>query len=437
MSSAARTTRRGFLKGAALGALAAPYLVSASALGLEGRPAASDRITTGHVGVGGRGGYLLDACLSTSESQVVAVCDTDTGRRERARGAVDKRYAAERERGAYGGCDTHTDFRDLVARRDLDAVVVATPDHWHALVTIAAVKAGKDVYCEKPLAGTVGEGRAVVQAVRRYGRVLQTGSHERSTASCRLACELVQNGRVGKLQTVRVQLPTENNQCPPQPPQPVPEGFDYDMWLGPRPWEPYTPKRCHGVFRWILDYSDGELTDRGAHVGDIAMWGAGPFLEGPAEIEGTGVFPRDGLWNTPIAFNITHTYANGVRLECVSEGQRGVRFQGTDGWIFVHIHGGALEAEPRSILHETIGPGEVHLKRSPGHHNDFLSCVRDRTDPVAHAEAGHAAASFCHLGLIALQTGKKLRWDPKEEKFLNSDEANRMIWRPMRSPWRL
>ena len=431
------TTRREFLRRAAVGALAAPYLIRASALGAEGRPPPSGRITTGHIGVGGRGGYLLGGFLGSSESQVLAVSDIDSRRRDGARDRVEKHYAGEKERGAYKGCDAYPDFRDLVARKDIDAVAVATPDHWHALTSIAALKSGKDVYCEKPLAGTVGEGRAVCDAVRRYSRVLQTGSHERSNASCRMACELVRNGRVGKLHTIRVQLPTGNNRCGPQAPQPVPEGFDYDMWLGPAPWEPYTPRRCHGVFRWILDYSDGELTDRGAHVGDIALWGAQPFLKGPVEIEGKGEFPQDGLWDTPVAFDITHTYSNGVRLLCVSKGPRGVKFEGSDGWIFVHIHGGALEAEPKSILRETIGPGEVHLKRSPGHHNDFLSCVRNRTDPVAPAEGGHATASFCHLGLIAMQTGQKLKWDPERERFLNSDEANRMILRPMRSPWRL
>jgi hypothetical protein len=209
------------------------------------------------------------------------------------------------------------------------------------------------------------------------------------------------------------------------------------MWLGPAPWAPYTRARCHGVFRWIRDYSDGELTDRGAHVNDIALWGAEPFLKGPVEIEGRGEFPRDGLWNTAIGYRIEYQYASGIRVITTSTPPRGIRFEGTEGWIFVHIHGARLEADPPSILQSTIGADEVHLHRSPGHHQDFLNAVRSRGPTVAHAEAGHRTASFCHLGNIAILLEQKLLWDPDRERFLNSSEANCMVHRPFREPWRV
>jgi len=426
--------RREFLKGAAALA-AAPWGISASALGAEGRPAPSNRIAMGFIGLGGQGTGNMFGFLGNREAQVVAVCDVDYGHRTAAKKHVEERYAQETAAGTFKGCGDYGDYRDLLARKDVDGVLIATPDHWHALLTIAAAKAGKDIYCEKPLALTIGEGRAMVNAVRRYGRVLQTGSHERSNASCRLACELARNQVMGKIHTVRVNLPTDNRRCGPQAPQPVPEGFDYDMWLGPAPFEPYTPERCHFNFRWILDYSDGELTDRGAHVGDLAMWGAGPLLKGPVRVEGKGEFPRDGLFNAPTAFHIEHAYANGIKVYCTSEGPRGVKFEGADGWIFCHIHGGALEAEPKSLLKAVVPPHGTHLKPSPGHHQDFLNCIKDRTDPVALVEGGHATASFCHVGLIATLLGRRLTWDPEKEQFLGDAEANRMIWHPMRAPW--
>jgi len=221
----------------------------------------------------------------------------------------------------------------------------------------------------------------------------------------------------------------------PQPPMPVPEGFDYDMWLGPAPWEPYTKLRCHGNFRWNLDYSDGELTDRGAHVNDIALWGAEPFLKGPVEIEGKGEFATDGLWNTAISYTINYRYANGIEWTLTSQEPRGIRFEGTQGWLFVHIHGAKLEAEPQSILRSVIGPDEVHLYKSPGHHLDFVRAVKTRQDPVAPVEAGYQTAVFCHIGNMALLLGRKLIWDPQANKFIGDEQANRMLCRPMRSPW--
>jgi len=429
----AKLSRRQFLKHAArltCTAGAVPYFVPDSALGKDGRAAPSERIVMGCIGMGGRGTGNMRTFVGTGLVQVVAICDVDAARRARALKLLVEQHNAR-------GCAAYSDFRELLARDDIEAVSIATPDHWHGLTTIAAAKAGKDIYCEKPLAHTIAEGRAMVETVRRYNRILQTGSQERS-GRARYACELVLNGRIGELRSIRTYLPTANRRCGPQPPQPIPQGFDYDMWLGPAPWAPYTPLRCHGNFRWNRDYSDGELTDRGAHVNDIALWGGQPWLKGPIEIEGTGQFPPDGLWNTATAYRITYRYASGIDWHLSSEGPRGIRFEGTKGWLFVHIHGAKLEAEPRSILKSVIGPNEIHLHKSiGGHHMDFLRSVRTRQDPVAPVEAGHKTATFCHLGNIALLLGRKLVWDDQAERFIDDKQANRMIARPMRAGWHI
>ena len=428
-------TRRDLLKGAAAAALVGPYVITSSALGAGDRPAPSNRIGAAIVGTGGQGGGHVGALSGQPDVQVLAVCDVDRGNREHHKQVVEDRYSREAG-GTYAGCGAYGDFREVMARSDIDAVLIATPEHWHALCAVAAAKAGKDIYCEKPMAGTIAEGRAAADAVKRYGRVFQTGSQERS-GQARYACELVRNGRLGKLHTIRTFLPVDGYTQGEVKEEPVPDGFDYDFWLGPRPWEPYTPKRCNFNFRWILDYSDGELTDRGCHVNDIALWGAGPLLVGPVEIEGKGRFRQDSLWNVPIEFHIEYTYANGLKIICDTSGPRGIRFEGTEGWIFVAIHGGHLTAEPASVLKSVIGPDEVRLHASKGHHRDWIDAIKTRGETVAPAEAGHRTASFCHLGLIAMLMGRKLKWDLEKERFINDQEAQRLVHRPMRSPWRL
>jgi len=440
--------RRDFLKNTVrTGAVFAgiPYLVPGSALGKDGTTPASERIVMGCIGVGGQGTYNLKAFLGAAEDvwyaankpqlaasavQVVAVSDVDAKHAQDAVRLVNQQYNNH-------DCAAYNDFRDLLARDDIDAVTVCTPDHWHALITIAAARARKDIYCEKPLANTVAEGRAVCQAVERYGCVLQTGSHERSNHSVRFACELVRNGRIGKVHTVRVNLPVEHSVIPPQPTMPVPKGFDYDMWLGSTQQVPYTQKRCHGTFRYIMDYSGGEMTDRGAHILDLAQLGLGTDATGPVEIYAQGEQPRNSLFDTFVKFRFECLYPGPVRLIGESKPPRGIRFEGTDGWIFIYIHGGRLEANPESLLKDPIRPDEIHLERTPGHHQNFLECVRTRRQPFAPAETGHRTASICHLVNIALLTGQKLAWNPLIERFTNSDLANRLLSRPMRSPWRL
>ena len=447
MARKAGVSRRDFLKGAAA-AVAAPYVLTSAALGAAGRSPASERIVMGAIGVGGRGMADMGTFLGFGEVQVVAVCDADRNRLQAAKKRVEEHYSKDAP-GTYAGCKDYSDFRELLERPDIDSVVIATPDHWHGLISARAAKAGKDIYCEKPMASTIGDGRAAADAVRRYGRVFQTGSQERSTANCRYACELVLNGRIGKLHTIRCFLPERNKASGARGPEPVPEGFDYDMWLGPAPWGAYHPRRCHGSFRWILDYSDGELTDRGAHVNDIALLGAGPLLVGPVEIEGRGKFIRDPLWDTAYEYHIEFAFASGLKMivdsgnapgavVCsVTRAHRGVLFQGTEGWIFVAIHGGALMADPPEVLKSPIRSGEIRLGRSPGHSQDWVRAIKTRGPTMAPAEDGHRTASFCHLCTIACQLERKLKWDYQREQFINDEEANRHLDRPKREPWRI
>ncbi len=441
MTRRSRLTRRGFLKAAATTAVAAPYVLTSDALGARGGTPASDRIVLGFIGTGGRGSGHVRSIAGRKDVQIVAVCDVDRAHRRRSVKHVEDRYSSSGRGGK--GIEGYNDFRDLLARDDIDAVLNSAPDHWHALATLHAARAGKDIYCEKPMASSIAGGRAAADAVKRYGRVFQTGSQERSGRG-RFGCELVRNGRLGKIHTIRTYLPTAHRQTGPQPPMPVPEGFDYDMWLGRAPWAPYTKQRCHFNFRWIQDYSPGELTDRGAHVNDLALWAVEPMLQGPVEIEGKGVFPKDGLWDAAIDYHIEYHYTgSGLRVITDSvnpDGSvptRGIRFEGTDGWLFIQIHGGHMTADPPEVLREPIADNEIRLHRSPGHHEDWFRAIRSRGPTVAPAEDGHRTASFCHLGNIALLLERKLTWDCRTERFLDDGEANNHVRPPVREPWSL
>jgi len=438
--AASRATRREFIKGAVLSsaALAFPYVVPSSALGAGGRTAPSERITLGFIGTGDHGiGRNLTGFLAHEDAQVLAVCDVDTERREKAKALVEEHYSKTRGQGPYKGCDAYNDFRDIIARKDIDAVVISTPDHWHVIPAVMAARAGKDVFCEKPLTLTVAEGRILSDTVKKHKRVFQTGSENRSTQIrvYHRMCELVRNGRIGRLRHIRVELPqgrwirpASQEVCPP------PKGFDYDMWLGPAPEAPYCPARCHWNFRWILDYSGGFLTDWGAHLIDIAQWGNNTEFTGPVEVEGKGEFPKEGIFNTATKFDITYRYANGVTLNVVST-QPGIRFEGDEGWIGNSGWGAPLQAEPKSILDSVIKPNEVHLYTAPDEIRNFLDCVKTRKQCYAPAEVGHRTITIAHIGNIAMQLGRKLRWDPAKERFVNDEEANRMLSRPMRKPW--
>ena len=453
MSNERCFTRRRFLSrtaGIVGGAAAFPYIVPSSALGGEGSVAASNRITMGCIGTGNQGINDLRGFLGDKRVQVVAVCDINRessgywnnriGGREPARRIVEQRYAKDKESGKYKGCDTYVEFREVIAREDIDALLIALPDHWHSIPVIEAARAGKDIYGEKPLSLTIAEGRAMSDAVRRYNRVFQTGSQQRSDRNFRRACELVRNGRIGKLHTVRCGLPGGNpdyskmgrrNKL-----EAVPEGFDYERWLGPAPWAPYCPARCHVNFRWILDYSGGQLTDWGGHHPDCAQWGMGTERTGPVQIiNAKGKFPRDGLYNTATEYYFECIYKNGVKLVVSNRERGGVTWEGTEGKV--RANRGRHDAEPKSLLQTVIGPDEIHLYESKNHFRNFIDCVISRKEPVAPIETAHRSITISHLGNIAMRLGRDLRWDPDGERFVNDAEADRMLVRSMRSPWHI
>ncbi|MBN1806586.1 MAG: Gfo/Idh/MocA family oxidoreductase [Sedimentisphaerales bacterium] len=427
--------RRQFLKGSAVAAgmfLSAPTIVPSCVFGAE---APSNRITFGCIGVGRMGLGDLREIMGFKQTQIIAVCDVDSNRIKHARQLVDKHYKTD------GQCAGYEDFRDLIARDDIDAVSIVTPDHWHAVPAIAAAKAGKDIFLQKPLTLTIQEGRVLSDTVRRYNRIFQVGSQQRSETNFRTACELVRNGRIGKLQTVKVGFGTDPGTTP-QPLMPVPDALDYEMWLGPAPWEAYTEKRVHpqkGYDRpgWlrIQDYGAGMITGWGAHHNDIAQWGMGTEYTGPVEIEGKAEYPKDGLWNVHGDFHIEYTYANGVKVICADnkENKQGILFEGTEGWVYVKR--GQIDANPKSLLSSTIGPDEIHLYESNNHKENFLECIKSRKETIAPVEIGHRSCTVCLLGDIAMRTGRKLKWNPEKEQFPNDDGANRMLYKPMRGTW--
>ena len=432
MRSVARLTRRHFLGTAAV--LGAPWLVRASALGAEGAPPPSDRLTMGCIGIGGQGNNDSQAFLASPLSQVLAVCDVDSGRRGAAQKRVEGFYAARG--GPVPRCTAHNDFREILDRPDIDAVMIATPDHWHAVISILAAQAGKHIYCEKPISLTVAEGREVADAIRRIGVVYQSGTQRRSVGHFRFTCEIVRNRRIGKLVRI-IEYLGAGPSCPMRPSPPVPQGLDYEMWLGPAPWAPYYPERCHGSFRWFLDYSGGKITDQGAHFIDTAQWANDSEHTGPIEFEGQGTFPRDGLFDTPITFHVTATYANGVKLDITDpliNNDWAVRFEGTDGWVLVNRT--QVKASRPSIL-EPLGPSEAPLPRSDHHQQNFLDAVRTRRPVIAPPEIAHRSTTICHLAVICLRLGRKLQWDPIKEQCVGDDDANRMLARARREPWTL
>jgi len=410
-------------------AIAFPYIVSSSALGNAGNVAASNRIVMGCIGMGGMGTGDMRGFMSKKEVQVVAVCDVDKNQRDKAKKNVDEKYK-------NNDCKTYLDFREVIARDDIDSLSLAMPDHWHSIPAVMGARSGKDIHAQKPLARTIAEGRAICDAVKRYGIIWQTGSQQRSGRDFHRACELVRNGRIGKVTRVEVGLPTGGG-SDNKPAQPVPEGVDWDFWLGPAPWVPYRGI-MHWNWRWMMDYSGGQLTDWAGHHIDIAQWGLDMERTGPVEIEGEGVYPKDGIYDVPMEYKFTCKYANGVVMTVANNKQipQGTKWYGESGkWIYVKR--GKLEANPASVLKEVIGPDEIKLYRSRDHRQNFLDCIKSRKETIAPAEIGHRSISIALLGEIAMLTKRKLHWNPDKERFLNDEQANRMLSRPMRSPWHL
>ena len=421
-------TRRGFLKGAAAaGAVVTlPAIVPSSVLGAD---APSNKILMGAIGIGGMGRGDLGGFLGDSRVHYVGVCDVDAKNRDRAKKMVDDRYK-------NNDCKTYLDFRELLGRGDLNAVQTALPDHWHAIPAIAAAKAGCDIHGQKPFARSIREGRAMCNAVHRYGRVWQTGSQQRSDGRFRFACELVRNGRVGKVHRVEVGLPTGGGGGSTEA-KPVPDGLDWQWWLGPAPWRPYQGFGPHWNWRWIFDYSGGQLTDWCGHHVDIAHWGMGYDYTGPVEIEGKGVYPKEGLYDAPTEYNFTCKYKTGVEINVTNNkiNPQGTKWIGDKGWVYVKR--GRIDAEPKSLLQEKIGPGEIKLYNSGGHKRNFIDCVINRKLTICPAEVGHRSISVGLLGEIAMLAGRKIKWDPDTEQIIGDPGASALLVRSYREPWQL
>ena len=417
-------SRRGFLAaGAGFGLF---NLVPSRVLGAT---APSNRVAMAMIGIGWQGGGNMNSFLSCDDVQVLAVCDVNTTKMERAKNTVDNRY------GNYD-CRMIRDFREVCSRSDIDAVMIATPDHWHAYIGTFAASHGKDIYGEKPFTHDLLEGRALVNAVERNGRIWQTGSWQRSSSEMRRAVELVRNGRIGKIVRVEVGLPSGGRGPAANPNAQIPAGLDWDFWLGPAPYRPF-----QGVYdiqwRWVLDWGGGQLMDWIGHHGDIAQWGLDCDRSGPVSFEGACPDDREGIYDSPKSYRIECEYANGIKM-LVADGtyvRGGTKWIGENGdWVWVDR--GRLEASKPEIKNARLEAGELRLK-SPGHVRNFLDGIKNRTQAIAPAEVAHRSASIGHLCQIALKTHRKIRWNPETETIIGDAEATKLLGRVPRGPWAL
>jgi len=419
-------TRRQFLR---RGALAGCGLALGAGARAGSRAAPSERITIGFIGAGNIANAHIWPMVDQPDTQVVAVCDVQDRRCSAMVDGVNARYGSK-------VCKGYRDFREMLARPDIDAVFVCTPDNWHAVQVIEAARSGKHCYSEKPLSRTVAEGRAMAEAVRRHGVVFQHGTQQRSDYWFRHACELVRNGRIGRVHTVRVAV-VGNEARGRVPSKPPPADVDWDLWLGPAPFAPYSDERIQNLYWYFIeDYSaGGYISGWGIHHVDIAQWGLGMDASGPVSFEGRGTFAPEGTTDTPITWHVECEYASGTRMifTTLNEAPFGITFEGTEGTVFVNR--GEFWTKPESIGKETIGPDETRLYRSDDHHRNFLDCIRNRRPTVAPVEAGHRSQTVCCLSDIAIRLGRKIRWDPVHERVLGDPEANRMLSRAVRSPW--
>ena len=435
-----RISRRRFVQSTAALA-AAPYFIPASAFG------ANERITLAHIGVGGMGTGHLNFNKDRKDIRIVAVCDVDKRHMETARNILKSAYGSDE------GITFTQDFRELSDRKDIDAALIAVPDHWHALITLAMLRNGKDVYCEKPLTRTIVEGRKVADTVKRYGRVLQTGSHERSNKNARYVADLIRNGYLGEIKRVEVSMPVTNHAPLPrhEPTTPPPE-LNYDLWLGPAPERYYffsdtkdplykkNYQRCHFWFRYQLDYATGEMSDRGAHILDLVQLALNKDHTGPVEFSGTGKRDTSGEFDSFMEYEFRYRYDDGVEVVGTSKGDdstRGITYHGTKGWIYCHVHGCALKASDPKLLDIKLKPSDESVGFFGEHHQNFYDAIRSRGDTVANAEIGHRSATVCHAATIATLVGRPLTWDPQQEKFTGAgaEEGNAHLTRAYRQPW--
>ena len=426
--------RRRFIQRVAAGAaaLGSAAVVPSSVLGKDNAP--SNKITIGCIGVGGMGTGNMKVFLGLPECRVVAVCDTYESRRLKAKEIVDAQYDDH-------GCTAHADFREIIGRKDIDAVMLAPQDHWHALMAVAAAKAGKDMYCEKPLGVSVDQGRRIRDAVRHAQRVFQTGTWQRSQGKFQHACRLARNGYLGKIHTVEVGSPGPGYRPSyhgPLDPQPVPPGFDWDMWQGPAPKKPYHPGRVAWPDWYLIwDYCAGFITNWGVHHLDIANWGCPQIGADDCKIECKATYRKEGFTDNAETWNATFVYAGGLTLRYTDDRQQktGTRFVGDQGWV--HVDRAGIWAEPQSLLKVKLRADELRLTDAKHHQDDFLQCVRSRKDPVSDVDAAHQASTLGLLADIAARIEQKLSWDAKKGQFVGHDEANKMLVRPMHNGWAL
>jgi predicted dehydrogenase len=438
-SSLPSVSRRHFLRVTASVA-AGPAFVPLSALGADHKPAPSERIAVGMIGMGRQAQKVnMRQFLKMKDVQIVAVCEVDSWRLAQAKTAIEADYARQAGQGKYRGCDAYVEFRDLLARKDIDVVMISTPDHWHAPMAIAAAEAGKHVSLEKPITRTIGEGRRLAETFKRLGRVFRVDSEFRSIEHMLRAVELVRNGRIGKLTTVRSGVPAGDDvECPfaDDLSMPVPKELDWERWQGPAPRAAYHEQRAHlpqnldrAPWMRVLTYCDGMATNWGAHLNDIALWGCDCERSGPVEIEGRGVYPRAGrMWNVLRTFEVTYRFASGLRMIYKTD-KPYVRFEGTEGWIQVDYPQGTA-AGPASVLTSKIGPNDVHFPRKSDK-QDFIDAVKAGGRTLEDEEVGQRVTSLCHLGHIAIHVGQKLRWEPGTERFVDNDAANAYLEKPI------
>lgn len=449
--------RRVFLRntGFAAAAVGIPTIVPSSVFG---KSAPSNRITIGMIGLGRQGygqnlqganltaiGVRIPGILETAEAQVIAVCDTDNWRMTNARETIEKYYAQKTTSGNFKGCSVFADFRELIARKDIDAVMISTPDYWHVPMGIMAAKAGKHISCEKPLSMSVHQGRALVEAVKKYKVVNRTDSEFRSIRIQNKAVELVRNGKIGTLNRIEVSFPADPPPVAPQPDMPVPKELNYDMWLGPAPYVPYTQQRVHTPFNvqtrpgWMRvdTYAQGMIANWGAHYFDLAQWVNNSENSGPVAVEGKGEFPKS-LWNTMINFEASFTYANGVILTCKQTpvSKPAIKYIGSEGWILVDGFPGNVTAANPEILTFQPQKGELDLSGTLWDKTDFIQAIREKRTTLEPIETGHRTITLSQIGLIACQTGEKLIWNPEKELFEGNNAANAMLAAPLaRKEW--
>ena len=449
--------RRKFVQNFALGAVGTwgfPTIVPANVLG--GKDAPSNKINIAQIGCGRIARtHDLPSTWKFEKARIMAVCDLDRHRTEETKQLVEEYYTKKTGQANYIDVKMYDDYREMLLNKDIDAVMISTPDFWHAQPAMEAALAGKDIYLQKPTSLTIHEGRQLAEIIQKTGRILQVGTQQRSSSQFRKAAELVRNGRIGKLHTVKIGLPGDPS-GPPAPAMPIPKGFNYDMWLGSTPEMPYTEIGVHpqvGYDRpgWLRmeQFGAGMITGWGQHHYDSAAWGMDTEYTGPISVESVAEFPKSGLWNVHGDFMSKAEYANGITMYTSGGYQNGIRYEGTEGWIFVSrgdyaatpsdptskVRAKAIDASDPKILESVIGEKEIHLYNSADQHGNWLDCIESRKEPISPIEIGHRACSVCLITHVSMKIPRKLQWDPKKEHFVNDSEANTWLRRSQRAPY--